>query len=238
MATKSAAVARTQVMALPTTVVIVSAEHVRALRKRLKASGLTAVFSDSESLQALETVLADTPRVLIFDARFAATSRGATTISRIKAAPQLGHLEIRVLIEDEDKVPLFLSQAAASPEKTLTETSRPLDRVGTRRAARFPMNRRGVVVNGQRSQLVDLSVTGAQVLAEMRLRPNQLLRLILPDESEATRCQGTVVWSVAVPTGSSLYYRAGVEFINPDSTELEAFCAAFGGVPDRTFGAP
>jgi hypothetical protein len=36
----------------------------------------------------------------------------------------------------------------------------------------------------------------------------------------------------------SLYYRAGVEFINPDSTQLEAFCATFGGVPDRTFGTP
>jgi hypothetical protein len=32
-------------------------------------------------------------------------------------------------------------------------------------------------------------------------------------------------------------YRAGVEFSNPDTARLEAFCAQFGGAVDRTFGA-
>jgi hypothetical protein len=100
------------------------------------------------------------------------------------------------------------------------------------------MSRREVVVDGQRNHLVDLSVTGAQVLVATLLRPNQTVRLVLPGETAALRCRGTVMWAVAVPTGSKIQYRAGVEFINPDSTQLGAFCLKFGGAPDPTFGAP
>ena len=117
------------------------------------------------------------------------------------------------------------------------QTSRPLDRAGTRRAVRYAMNRRAVLVNGEHSHLVDLSVTGAQVILPMRVRPTQNVRLILSDETTGTKCQGVVAWSVAVPTGASVRYRAGVEFNNPDTARLEAFCTQFGGAVDRTFGA-
>ncbi len=227
----------TQVESL-TPILIASSEHMGALRKRLGSSTHVAVFSDSESLRALEAILARPPKFVILDSKFAATARGATLVARIKAEPRLRDIEIRVLIGDEDKVPLFLSQAAASTEQTLVQASRPLNRVGTRSAVRFPMNRRVVVVNGQRNHLIDLSVTGAQVLVGTTLRPNHRVRLILSDELAGVRCQGTVVWSVAVPTGPKIHYRAGVEFSNPDSTELGAFCVKFGGEPDRTFGAP
>lgn len=194
-------------------------------------------FSEAESLSVLAAILARPPRILALDPTFVATSRGATLVARLKADSHASGIELRVLIEDEAKVPLLLSQPAVSAEKALLQTSRPLDRAGTRRAARFPMNRRAVLVNGEHSHLVDLSVTGAQVLAPMRLRPTQTVRLTLSDGSTETRCQGTIAWSVAVPTGAVVHYRAGLEFINPDTTRLAAYCTRFGGSPNPTFGA-
>ncbi|MEO8678237.1 MAG: hypothetical protein ABI665_04275, partial [Vicinamibacterales bacterium] len=68
-----------------------------------------------------------------------------------------------------------------------------------------------------------------QVQVPGRLRPAQVARIILPDESGDIRCQGTVAWSIAVPSGRAVEYRAGLEFISPDSARLAAFCAAHGG---------
>jgi len=223
-------------MDTPTAIVIVNAAYKVALRKRLKTDSGIAVFSDAESLQALEAIVRHPPRTVTLDSTFAATSRGATMVTQLKTEPSLSGIELRMFIEDEAKVPLILSQAVTSPEKALLQTSRPLDRAGTRQAARFPMGRRVVIVNGEHGHLVDLSVTGAQVLVSIRLRPTQSVRLTLFDESTEIRCQGTVAWSVAVPSGVAVHYRAGVQMIDPDSTRLSAFCIQHGKPASPTLG--
>lgn len=219
----------------PSAVVIARSDHVGAIRKRLGNNSPVAVFPDTESVQVLASILARPPKILALDRAFAASSRGATLVARLKAEATQ-NIELRILIEDEAKDPLILSQSAVSGENALLQTSRPLDRTGTRRAVRFPMRRRPVVVNGEHSHLIDLSVTGAQVIVPMRVRPTQTVRLTLADESTETRCQGTVAWSVIIPVGATVQYRAGVEFINPDTKRLEAFCERFGDPPDPNFG--
>jgi PilZ domain len=215
-------------MDAPIAIVIVNAAHTVTLRKRLRTDSGIAVFSDTESLQALEAILSRPPRIVTLDLTFAATSRGAAMVTRLKTEPSLSGIELRLLIEDETNVPLILSQAVTSPEQALWQTSRPLDRAGTRQAVRFPMDRRAVMVNGEHGHLVDLSVTGAQMLVPMRLSPSQSVRCVmLFDESTEIRCQGTVAWSVAVPSGAAVQYRAGVQFINPDSTRLSACCVQY-----------
>ncbi len=219
-------------------IVIARSEHLVGMRKRLLGDASSvAVFSDADSLQALTAIRARPPKTLVVHQTFAATSRGATLVAGLKSESHLSGIEVRVLIEDEDKAPLLLSQTTLSPEKALIETSRPLDRAGTRQAARYPMSRRGVVVNGESAHLVDLSVTGAQVQVPMRLRPSQVVRLVLADDSADTRCQATVAWSIAVPAGGTVQYRAGLEFISPDPTQLAAYCTRFGGAPDLRLGS-
>jgi hypothetical protein len=218
-------------------VIIVKSEHTVALKKRLGPNAAVSVFPDSDSLQAGDAILARPPKILAMDATFATTARGATLVAQLKSEARLNGVDLRVLIEDEAKVPLILSETTASPETALLQTSRPLDRAGTRRAVRYLMNRRAVLVNGEHSHLVDLSTTGAQVIVPMRVRPTQHVRLILSDQSTDTKCQGVVAWSVAVPTGASVRYRAGIEFVSPDTARLEAFCIQHGGAADRTFGA-
>src|SRR2546425_9502510 len=178
-------------------VIIVKSEHAAAIRKRLGPDSPVSVFPESDSLQAVETILKRPPKILALDATFATTARGATLVARLKTE-KLNGVELRVLIDDESKVPLILSQTSTAPETALMQTSRPLDRAGTRRAVRYAMNRRAVLVNGEHSHLVDLSVTGAQIILPMRVRPTQQLRPILSDEWTDTKWPGGAPWTVPV----------------------------------------
>lgn len=218
-------------------VVISTPEHMRAVRKRLREDPAVVVFADTDSLKALEAIQTKRPRIVVLNTTFATTARGAALVAQLKTDSRLSETDVRVLIEDEDKVPLLLADQATSPEKALLETSRPLGRAGTRAALRYVMDRRAIVVNGAPSALIDLSVTGAQVLLPTRVRPNEPVRVVLSSEAGEARFPGTIVWSVAVPTGGSIHYRAGIKLSKPDTKWIESYCRQFGGRPDLTFGA-
>ena len=221
-------------MAIANSIVIVRPEHLTSIKKRLATNEAVAVVSESELLQVQDSLLARPPEILLMHPTFAATSRGATLIAALKAKPRDTGTAIRVFIEDDVKAPLFLAETDLAGAEALLETSRPLDRAGTRQAARYPMNRRAVAVNGDAGQLIDLSVSGAQVQVAGRLRPLKVARLVLPDDAGDLRLQGTVAWAIAVPTGGSIQYRAGIEFVNPDKQVLMTFCEKHGGTPDPT----
>jgi hypothetical protein len=89
-------------------------------------------------------------------------------------------------------------------------------------------------VNGDPGQLIDLSVSGAQVQVATRLRPLKVARLVLPGDDGDVRLQGTVAWAIAVPSGGAIHYRAGVEFVNPEKKQLTTYCEKYGGTPDPT----
>lgn len=218
----------------PPVVVIGKFEQAVGLRKRLGAESAVAVFSDCESLKALEAILAVPPRILALDRGFAATARGAALVARVRAQPNLRAIDIRVLAEDEDNQPVLLNARNPGLEGTVLKASHPLDYCGTRRAPRFPVaGAVSVVVNGRSGQLVDLSCTGAQVLVSVRLRPLEPLRIALADGAAELKLRGVVAWSVAEPSGAVVAYRAGLQFINPESLTLEAFCARHIGGDDR-----
>lgn len=217
-------------------VIISTPEHARALRKRLEDPA-GAIFADTDSLQALEAIQTTCPQIVALNSLFAKTARGAALVAQLKSDSRLSGIDVRVLIEDENKVPLVLADQATSSAKALLETSRPLGRAGTRAALRYVMDRRAILVNGEPSHLIDLSITGAQVLLPTRVRPDEPVRLVLSDAAGETRFPGTVVWSVAAPARGSIEYRAGVKLSKPDSKWIEDYCHQFGGRPDLTFGA-
>lgn len=218
-------------------VVITRSDHVVAMRKRLLTEGSTVEVYSDDSLKVFDFILERPPKTLVVHQTFAASSRGATLVARLKSESSLSGVEVRVLIEDEDKAPLILSEMSFSPEKALHEASRPLDRAGTRQAARYAMHRRDIFINGGPGHLIDLSISGAQMEVPSRLRPSQVVRMILPSEAGELRSQGTVAWSIAVPVGGNIQYRVGIEFINPNTVGLSAFCARFGGAPEPKPGA-
>ena len=217
-------------------VIISTPEHVRALRKRLEDPAV-AIFADTDSLQALKAIQANEPQIVALNAPFAETARGAALVAQLKGDSRLSGIDIRVLLDDENKNPLVIAEPATSVEKALLETSRPLDRAGTRGALRYVMDRRAILVNGEHSHLIDLSVSGAQVLLSTRVRPNERVRLVLSDDDGETRLPGRIVWSAAVPTSGSIQYRAGIKLSKPDTKWIEGYCHLSRGRPDLTFGA-
>jgi hypothetical protein len=215
-------------------IVIVRAEQASGLRKRLGPDSAIGLFSDAESLKAIDAVLHHAPRILALDRTFAATARGAGLVRQVRSEALAGATEIRVLAEDQDNQPLILSSRIESVESVM-KASHPLDYCGTRRALRFDVT--GAVelaVNGERGRLVNLSFAGAQVLVPLRLRPEESLRVAIVDEAAETRLRGVVAWSAAEPAGSGIMYRAGVEFLDPDTASLERLCVRYGSASHRT----
>ena len=73
---------------------------------------------------------------------------------------------------------------------------------------RSPWSEVRAIINGERCEVIDLSVTGAQVVLPTRLRPDQPLRITLFDRDVQTQCRGVVAWSIAEPTRGAVRYRA------------------------------
>ena len=129
-------------------VIISTPEHLHAVRKRLGEDPGIAVFADTNSIKALELIQRTRPRIVALNQPFARTGRVAALVAQLRTDPHLSGAHVCVLIEDENEAPLLLADTTASPEKALLKASRPLERVGTRAALRYVMDRRAIMVNG------------------------------------------------------------------------------------------
>jgi len=206
---------------VPDTVIVAAPEYLPALQEQ-GDFGDALAFSDADALKALEAITRDRPKVIALEKQFAATSRGAALIKRIKADPKLRKCEIRVVSHEgenddvEQPEPASQSAEAAPPAK--------LDQRGTRRAPRVKIvDGVEVLIDGSPAMLIDLSVVGAQVVSPTILRPNQRVRMILPDEERPIRCVAGVAWAAFEMPKSGPRYRAGIEFFDAESGNLDRF---------------
>ena len=160
---------------MPDTVIVAAPEYLPALQEQ-DEFGDALAFSDADALKALEAITRDRPKVIALEQQFAATSRGAALIKRIKADPKLRKCEIRLVSHDGDSEEVQQPERApASPEAAPVK----LDQRGTRRAARVKIVEGvEVLIDGSPATLIDLSVVGAQVISLTILRPNQRVRMI------------------------------------------------------------
>ena len=205
---------------MPDTVLVAAPEYLPALQEQ-GDYGDALAFSDADALKALEAITRDRPKVIALETQFAATSRGAALIKRIKADPKLRKCEIRVVSLEGDSEEFSQSDAAlrgAEPEAVK------LDQRGTRRAQRAKIvDGVEVLIDGSPAMLIDLSVVGAQVVSPTILRPNQRVRMILPDEERPIRCVAGVAWAAFEMPKSGPRYRAGIEFFDAESGNLDRF---------------
>lgn len=225
-------------------VVIAATNLMPSLRERLAGEGELLTFADTEPIQALQAILEQRPPLIVLERLFAATPRGAALINRIKTDPQLGNAEVRVMSHTGDYTRQVakptLVEAAASPVSVATgggsaahqtpavaEGGKALDWHGTRRAPRHKV-RVGleIQVDGNPASVVDLSAVGAQVLSSTILRPNQKVRVSIPNDDFVMRFRGAIAWAkFELPQPSSPpRYRAGVEFTDADAKAVEDFC--------------
>jgi PilZ domain-containing protein len=190
---------------------------------------------------ALQAILEQRPSLIVLERLFAATPRGAALINRIKTDPQLGNAEVRVMSHTGDysrqvaKPSKIESPAQAAAGTTaghagvaIVQPAKTLDWQGTRRAPRYRV-RPGVEiqVDGNPASVVDLSTVGVQVLSSTILRPNQKVRVSIPNEDFVMRFRGAVAWAkFELPKPNDPpRYRAGVDFADADPAAVDDFCA-------------
>lgn len=223
------------------TVVIGAPELLDALRGQAGADGEILTFTDRDALSALEAIRLRLPEVVVFERLFAATSRGAALINRIKADAALAAAEIRVVSHDGAYSRVSPRRAPAAPpappapnDTTDTTTlaaavvvpGAALDYRGTRRAPRYRMAAgTEAQINGSPGTVVDLSVIGAQMVSPVALRPLQRVRITLSDEVAVVKFKATVAWAAFEMANSTRRYRVGLEFSDAQAPAIEAFCA-------------
>jgi hypothetical protein len=222
------------------TVLIAAPEHLQALKEHGFADALA--FTDADALKALEAITREKPPVVALERVFSATSRGAALIKRIKADPSLAGCEIRIVTEDgkpltskkkKAESAAAPAQAAAAPAVAapaatiVVPVTAPLDQRGTRRAPRFNVvSGIEVMIDGKPATLINLSVIGAQVVSITILKPNQRIRMVLPDPEGPIRLVAGVAWAAFEMPKSGPIYRAGIEFFDAETGNLDRFIDA------------
>jgi hypothetical protein len=216
------------------TVLIAAPEHLQALKEHGFADA--SAFSDADALKALEAITREKPRVVVLEKLFAATSRGAALIKRIKADPALSGCEIKIIAHDgkpltpkkkKDAAAAATTAAATTPPSTppvAAAPAAPLDQRGTRRAPRVIVAKGiEVTIDGNPAALINVSVVGAQVVSPTILKPNQRVRMTLPDAEGPIRLMAGVAWAAFEMPKSGPVYRAGIEFFDAEAGNLDRF---------------
>lgn len=206
-------------------VLIAAADAQPVLRDRLSREfRQVLVFSEAEALKALQTITSRKPGLVALDHAFIDTPRGKALVNRLKADPALSSVSIRTV---DVNAPEAMPEPAAQ-ESTPTPAPPPpaeLDFIGTRRASRHPIDDgMEVHIDGKPGTLVNLSLVGAQIITGAALKPTQRIRIAFGDESVSIRGSAVVVWaSFEMPKGSGPRYRAGVDFVDPNTEALQAY---------------
>ncbi len=199
-------------------------------------------FEDGAVLAALESIITRRPRIVALERQFACAPRGAALVERITSDPALAGCEVRLVARDgayttaAARPPLTLlpdrdgaepvAPAAGSPVAVAAPPGAPVhDRRGTRRATRHRMaGDVAVLVDGNAALLVDLSTLGAQIVSPSVLKPNQRVRMTLPDDAGSVRINAQIAWaSFEIPPNAGPRYRAGLEFLDADPAAVNAF---------------
>lgn len=222
-------------LVVPAIVVIGPTEALGALRAQLPENRPLQTFTDHQVREAVEFIATHRPAIVGIEETFAVSPRGEALVGRIMDDPSLASCEIRILAysqkAERDKsrrksgagIPVAAPPVSGDGDGT---SVRSVDRRGTRRTERIRMLAGVVItVDGNPAELVDLSAAGAQVVSRVVLRPNQRVRLQLPEPrtegKRMVRCAASVVWaSFEMPAGQPPRYRAGLKLASP--TEAEA----------------
>ena len=117
----------------------------------------------------------------------------------------------------------YLRRAKPAPS---SEYPAPSEAAGSDRRAAARIERvdwASVLINGTAVSLVDLSSTGAQILASMVLMPRGSVDVTVLREGDIVRCEAGIVWGGFEIAGQAQmpWYRAGINFKDTDRDALE-----------------
>ena len=205
----------------PETIVVLIADAVRlrAIRDAAPFPYHLLYFTDSNLESALGSIRAHDRLVVALDTQFVHSDAGREFVERLEQL-SIARSAVRIVsFVDGQWTMKPLAAPVAEPRAAA---------LIPRRAPRFPVtDPLQVVVNGAPTRLIDMSVMGAQILSEPKLRPKQRIRITLPDQGDAVlQVTAQVAWSAfETPKGAGApFYRAGLEFTDVQTPALEGYC--------------
>jgi hypothetical protein len=202
-------------------VVIADAFRLRMIRLAAAVAPRVLYFTDTNLGAALESIRGLEPRVVALESQFAHTVEGRAFIDRLQSQTTFAS-EIHLLAFAHGE------WSTSRPCVTQALGAATTANINTRRAPRFLLrNPLTMKVDGTMTNLVNMSVMGAQVISGPWLAPNQRLKIVLPDEEASVlRVVAQVAWSSfeRSPTMPQPFYRAGMEFTDASATVLEDYC--------------
>ena len=177
-------------------------------------------------------MLAVKPDRVALERLFAATSRGAALLSRLKADPALAHAEFRIVSHDSDYWRISPRRPAPSDAMppaaphAVTSDAPPLDQHGTRRAARLAIQEASRCWStAARRGWWTCRPSAARCCRAAVLKPNQRVRVSMVDGRVTLRCQATIIWARFELSRGDLgpRYRAGLEFSGADADGIAEY---------------
>jgi hypothetical protein len=224
------------------TIVVADAARMPAIRAGLHVTGRAMHITSGNLASAMESIKNFQPKLVAIDAFFAQTLTGAAFIERVeKLAIAEGEIRLIARIEGSwvttargQRAEVGMPSAPAiitGPAPPVAAASAPVTAahivlVSTRRAPRFLMrDPLDVVVENGSASLIDISILGAQVVSGPVLRPNQKIKLALPDTRDMLHVMAHVAWSTFEKPKlvTDPYYRAGIEFTGAAQEALEDY---------------
>jgi len=223
------------------TVVIATTARMPLIQAASLFSGRVIRFADNKLTAAFESIQLNHPRLVAIEAPFASTPQGQAFIERVE---KLGvrAMTIQLIVQTNGRwaTAPYVAQgdaaaagSAKAPDRkgavvvTAPATVTAVKGANTRRAHRFKvLDALNAVVENKQTNLVNISILGAQVVSQPALRPNDNVKIALPDANDTLRLTAHVAWSTFEqgPQGAETYYRAGMEFTDAAKEILEDYC--------------
>jgi chromosome segregation ATPase len=204
-----------------------AAEELDAVRK---TEPHIEVDTDSDTVVDLTSITKEEERQVAIESRIRALELALRDAETRAESAELELDRQRRPAPEKKAVPVFEPPVvehapAPGPAAVVTDASTPEQFRGPARAAKRVQfkGETDIQVDGTPGKLVDLSMTGAQLLTSAAMKPNRLIKVTLPMGDSSIACKAKVMWSRLEPRSGQLWYRAGVSFTSADQLLLENF---------------
>jgi len=207
------------------TVLVADPQRMAQLRDGLPLPGRVLRYSSSNLASVFESIRANQPGLIVLDSVFLSTPAGREFLGRV------GDLKIPKLVTQAvvfDRGHWTMTSIGNEPA-AVVEAPSPRISAGldTRRVPRFPLQDiADALAEGSSIRIVNLSVLGAQVISQPMMRPNQKLKVGLPDDNGPLHVSASVAWSVFEKPAKATepHFRVGMEFSDALREALEDYC--------------
>jgi hypothetical protein len=211
------------------TVVVADPQRMTAMRDGLPTPGRVLRYPTSNLVSVFESIRANQPGLIIIDSVFLRTPAGHAFVERINQL-SLPKVVLQAAVFDRGQWKMTSigqpgpSAAVVALSPRIAAVTAGLD---TRRAPRFLVqNIADALAEGTSVKVVNLSVLGAQIISQPLMRPNQKVKVGLPDAMGAIQLTASVAWSVFEKPAASPapHFRVGMEFSDATKEALEDYC--------------